>query len=235
MLCLTEHISRNLHGVAGAVSNDKYLAWSCYHIDIDNAENLLLGFSYKGVTRTYYLVNLGYRFCTVGKGSYRLRSAHLEDTVNSRDLCSTEDYGIYLALCVWRCGHYDLVNSRDLCRECVHKHRRGISRSTAWNVKSRTFNGYYLLTEDNSVLFFDTEAFALLMLVVENDILLCALHDRNKLSINRAPRFFYFLGCNFKTVKVATVKLFCVFLDCPVTVFSYVIYDISNYIADIGG
>ena len=120
VLCLRKQICRNMSRIVCSVCNNKNFAGTRNHININSAENLLFSLCNKGITGTHNFINLGYTFCSVSKGSNRLRTTDFEDSVHPCNACRRKNNGLdFTFFC--RSYHNNFRATCNFCRNAVHK------------------------------------------------------------------------------------------------------------------
>ena len=225
MLCLRKQVCRKIFGVRFGIRNYEDLGRACNHIDRNLAEHLLFSLGYVCVTGSYDFINLRNARSTVCKCGDRLCTAELEYLINACNLRRRQNYGIYLTVLHRRRYHNYLGASSNLRRNGIHKHGRGISRSSAGNVETYLFNRDNLLSEDYSILLADDEAVALLMLVESGNINLCFLKYLYKFGLNKRHCLVNLLGSDEERIKLCLIKSLGILKERRITAGT----DIANY------
>ena len=233
MLCLRKHVSRHVLSIAAAVCNYKDFGRAGNHVDVNHAENLLLGFRYKSIAGTYDFINLRNCFSAVCQSRNCLCSACLENAACACDLGSGQDYRVDLAVSSRWSGDADFTAACQLGRNCVHENCGRVGSCTAGNVKADFFNRHYFLADDDAVLFADDEAVSYLLLVEGADVCSRVLENSDELRLNCCKSFVDFFLPYFQGGKVCAIELFAIFKEGFVAVCSYICDNFRHHAGNV--
>ncbi len=227
MLCLGQKVCRNMHGVGVCICHNKYLAGSCHHVYAAHlGGNQPLCSCNEDVARACNLVHAGNALRAVCEGSNGLGSAYLHNFVHTTHRGSRQHFRLYLSVCLYRCGHYELLNSRNLCGKGVHKHCGGICRSAAGDIYAGTLYGYYPLSHYRAVQL-NLKALALLHLMEPGDVVYGVLQRGDVCCIQAVHGLLDLFRSDIQLSGIA-VKLRCILLQSLVPVRAHIVYNLTH-------
>ena len=133
MLGLAEQVSGDKAGLRRLIRKNGDLAGSGDGIDPHKSIDCLFGKGDKDIARSYDLIHLRDGLGAVGKGSDRLRAAHLEDPVNAGLPGCNQGVRVHRSPAA-RGGHDDLLHPCHLRRNHVHQHGGRVYRLSARDI-----------------------------------------------------------------------------------------------------
>ncbi|OQA41592.1 MAG: hypothetical protein BWY49_00338 [Candidatus Omnitrophica bacterium ADurb.Bin314] len=194
MFCLGQQVAGHEIRVGGVVRDDRDLARSGDHVDVNEPVDLTLRFRDVGIPRSDDLVDLRDRFGTEGHGADRLDAADTVNLVHAEQVRDREDVRVDVPRVTPRRGaDCDLLHVGDLGRDNRHVDRRDKGRRAGRDVHADSLNRFVLFPELDAVLAGELEGAFQFLFIVFTDVL-------GDLAEERDERDLDFLEC---TVDVA--------------------------------
>ena len=146
MFRLGEHVGRNIGGLGRVVSDNKNLARSGDHIDINPSEDEPFGCRDINIAWPNDFIDAGNGLCTIRQSGHRLRPSDPEKGVGSGNMSCGEQGWIVPFRRRWR-DEDDLFDPSHFSRNHIHEHRRWIGRGATGNIHADPFKRRYFLAQ----------------------------------------------------------------------------------------
>ncbi len=235
MLGLGHEVSRHHDRVGGRVCQDADLGGPGDHVDAHVAGDVALGCRHVGVAGAHDLVDAGDGLGAIGHGANRLRAAHGIDLVDARHRGCCQRICRERAVVLWRRHHDHAAHARNLCRDGVHEHRRGVLRATARHVDGHGVERRHLHAQDGAVgPRLEPGVLALTFVELAN-LAVRATQGREELGIHHAGGGVYQLLRDAELARAGAVEALAVLTHGLVAPLAHVVHDGGGALHHLAG
>ena len=212
MLCLGQKICCHKAWICCLISKNKDFTRSCDRINTYKSINCLLCKSYIDISRSYNLIDLRNRFCSICKRCNCLCSSNFINFICTGLFCRNQCCRSYFSVFSRRCYHDDLIYTCNLRRHDIHKYGRWISCLSSRHINTDSLECCHLLSKNCSVRFAVKPAVLHLFLVIVSDIHKCFSDNGDQFIIYLFICFcdFFFRYKEMLCVQSDSVKFLCI-------------------------
>ena len=130
-------------------------------------------------------VDLGYAFSTIGHCTDGLNASGLEQFVDTSDVSSSEDGGVYATFAVGRCAEHNFATSGNLGGCGKHEHSAEERSRAARDIKPHFLDGHALLPAGDARSGLHTDALVALSLMEPRNVLMSESQGVHQLGVER--------------------------------------------------